>query len=84
MLGEKSYRPGEKVYCKGKECKDKRCEICPAARTTQMELANDSFRGNKEKFPIGYYSGNGIARVKKYDENGNPHWTYAYTRWSGD
>ena len=84
MSDERTYRPGEEVYCKGKECKDKRCEICPSSRTTQMETAKDSFRGNREKFPIGYYSGNGIAKIKKIDENGNVVTTYAYTRWSGD
>ena len=74
----------EKTYCLGKECKDKRCEICPSARTTQMESPQDSFRANKESLPIGYYSGNGIARVKRIDENGNEYYAYTYTRWSGD
>jgi len=83
MLDEKSYRPGETVYCTGENCKDKRCEVCPAKKSKQFDVS-DTFRSNKEAFPNGYYSSGGIARVKSVDKDGNIITKYVYARPHGD
>lgn len=83
MSDAKTYRPGEEVYCKGKECKEKKCELCPAKKTTQLDVT-DSYRNNRKVFPNGYYSSGGIARIKKTDKDGNVYYEYAYARPHGD
>ena len=52
----------ERKYCLGKDCPDKKCELCEAKNTTQM-APSDSFRSNPKAFPNGYYSTGGLAHI---------------------
>lgn len=69
----------EEKRCLGKDCPDKRCEICEVRFTTQLDVT-DNFRSSKH-FPNGYYSGGGLAHV--YDPK-TGRTKIIYARRSGD